>query len=184
MNLRGRTKNGREAILHTRAAPDDRITQSRISLVQPLSQTDPPGHRIQLGDDEPLLGEQQVRANHPRQLIAQRGRPLDRYQFRRLSLIQNLGHPSRRTPLEAPPVQLVHRLVELMENTPQRLDLRGQRFAQGQRPCRRFPAHPPKEPSLRHGLAQRLSPINSDHVPSPYEATPSPSTSSAPRMVA
>ena len=44
MNLRSLPENGSEAILHTGVSPDDRIAQSRVGLVQPLSQTDPPGH--------------------------------------------------------------------------------------------------------------------------------------------
>ena len=44
MNLRSLPENGSEAILHTGVSPDDRIAQSRVGLVQPLSQTDPTGH--------------------------------------------------------------------------------------------------------------------------------------------
>ena len=144
-----------ESVDHSRPAQHVE-SLGRVDLVQPGGQSDASRHAVQLRDDEPGLGQNDIRPDDSRNLSSQGLGPGHFEQFRRLAPIEELRDPGRTLAREAQPVEQVARLDEFPQTKSQLLQILGQARRQDEWLRRHAPLFPGEEAALRHrGLDPR-----------------------------
>ena len=116
-----------------------RISQSAIGSIEPRRQPDATGHGIEFRDAEAGFRQQNVRANDARHVVFERGRTLERDEFRRLAEIEPAGDPFRLFALGAFAVEQIDRAIKLQQHPPQRFNFLRQIFAEWKRHWRNPP---------------------------------------------
>ena len=106
-NVASVRQNGTETFQHPIGAPDDLGPELRVGFIKPTSQPDPARHRINFGDDVAVIGQNQIRANDCRQLVAKLLLPRELNQLRRFARVQIFRDPVRLLPLGALLVELI-----------------------------------------------------------------------------
>ena len=104
-----------------------------VGTVEPGGQPDAARNAVEFRDFQAVLGQQDVRPDHPGQVGAKRLVPLEVNDRLRLAPVQPLDRPCRQSPLGAPPVNHVRCLIKLEQHTPEFLELLDGLFVERER---------------------------------------------------
>ena len=141
MHCRRVPEDSSEATQHSLRAAQNACAGLRVGLIQPGGEADTAGHRIQLRQGESVVRDQQVRPDHPRQFVFQRGGALQLDQFGGLAAVQPGADPGRLFARDALPVKEIHSAVKLQQHAPERFQFHGQIVAERERGGGNPPIH-------------------------------------------
>src|SRR5439155_26743819 len=88
-------KDAGEPLQHALCAAKDCRAESGVSFVEPRGEADAAGDGIELGYAEAMLRQQQVRPDHPRDLVLEHWGALEFDELGRLALVEPAGDPFR-----------------------------------------------------------------------------------------
>jgi hypothetical protein len=84
----------------------------RVGFIEPCGESNPAGNRVEFADDETLLGEEQVGTNDAGEGLAEGFVAGEGDEFRRFSLLEELGDPGRLFPRDGERVEFVAGLLK------------------------------------------------------------------------
>ena len=139
------------------------LRKNGIGSIEPRRQPDAAGHGIQFRDADAGFRQQNVGPDDARHVVFERGRTLERDEFRRFAEIEPAGDPFRLLALGAFAVKQIDRAIELQQHPPQRFDFPGQFFVERKRYRRNPPVQPGEQTARRERVADEFGLVGGVH---------------------
>src|SRR5206468_10635229 len=138
---------------------EDLGSELRIDLIEPASEADAAGDRIEFSDTDAVLGEEQIRPDHAGNFVFENRRALQLDKFSRFALVEPTGDPFRLFPFGAFAIEQIDRTIELKQHTTKSFEIFGEFCAESERDGRHAPGMPGKKTLRRQSVAYRVGDI-------------------------